>query len=161
MSCADVVCLQQYAKESRGWPHQPRESLLRYVPKQRAWLWNDISRKQDISSSCGEGQWDSLWDSRAFLLTVFQGQPLWLELALEQSTGKAAASAQQKWSLAMQSNSRPKTVFSFSMTSLATAANPVAVSHRARGPSHFSVWKGRKEKPTELGKPPRENLLGW
>lgn len=41
--------------------------------------------------------------------------------------------------LAMQSHSCPTTGVSFGMTSLATAANPVAVSHWARVLSHFSV----------------------
>lgn len=41
---------------------------------------------------------------------------------------------------------------SFGMMPLATPANPVVVSH-------FSVWKLNKEIPTDLGKPPRENLL--
>lgn len=60
----------------------------------------------------------------------------------------------------MQSNSRPKTVFSFNMTSLATAANPVAVSHRAQGPSHFLFEKEEKKNPQSWGNPQGKICLG-
>lgn len=55
----------------------------------------------------------------------------------EHRKGRCINLAQVVKCFAVQGHLCPKTGFSFALTSLATAANPVAVSHRVL--SHFSV----------------------